>query len=375
MKSVKELLKKGTVMPPQSKVEIVRGMTVHRTKGGIPVVSIHYSADPERDPEIHPEWKRAERKAYSSQAAWDREQEMVDEAGGGELVFADTLLTYWNKIVISDPDWRPSPHWRVEGGFDHGKTNPTALLRAYIDNDGVIYFCGEYYMPGKEVWEHVPEIRKMPDIHHLSACYADPSIFDCTMQQSINPANSLMVRQSAKSINDLYHEQGIQLFCPFALDRSDVGFAARLMLHWSNLEQREPTVKIVCRNRSEQPQYGLHPWDCPNLLWELMRCRREKLSAQQLLSRNVSERIVDKDNHARDAMKYVLMSLPEPSVLQPSDTIREELKRLAEVGDLTSAYIRYQQHMAESEAIEKPVFLGRYRPRRTVAYFARRNNR
>jgi hypothetical protein len=111
-------------------------MNVHRTKGGIPVLSIHYSADPERDPEIHPEWKRTERRTYSSQAAWDREQEMVDEAGGGELVFADTLTTYWNRIVITDPNWQPSPHWRVEAGFDHGKTNPTALLRAYIDGDG-----------------------------------------------------------------------------------------------------------------------------------------------------------------------------------------------------------------------------------------------
>src|SRR5215471_19998875 len=71
----------------------------------------HYSADPERDPQIHPEWKQKERRTYSSQAAWDREQEMVDEAGGGELVFADTLVTYWNKIVITDPGWRPSPHW------------------------------------------------------------------------------------------------------------------------------------------------------------------------------------------------------------------------------------------------------------------------
>lgn len=65
------------------------------------------------------------------------------------------------------------------------------------------------------------------------------------MQQSINPTNSQTVRQSAKSINDLYQEQGLELFSLFALDRSDVGFAARLMLHWSNLDKREPTVRIV----------------------------------------------------------------------------------------------------------------------------------
>jgi hypothetical protein len=361
MRDIKKVLAKSAALAPQSKVEIVRGLTVHRTKGGIPVVSIHYSGDPDRDPAVHPEWKQSERKTYSSQAAWDREQEMIDEAGGGELVFADTLVTYWDKIVITDPHWRPSPHWRIEAGFDHGKTNPTAFLRAYIDGDGVIYFCGEYYMAGKEVWEHVPELRKMPDIRRISACYADPTIFDCTMQQSLNRANTLTVRESAKSINDLYLEQGIELFSPFALDRSDVGFAARLMLHWSNLERRDPTIRIVCRHRSEQPQYGLHCWDCPNLIWELMRTRREKLSAQQLLTKNVSERIVDKDNHARDAMKYLVMSLPEPTTMTQREGLSQMLQELADVGDLTSAAIRYRQHTAE--APYRPPRLGSRRRR------------
>jgi hypothetical protein len=42
-------------------------------------------------------------------------------------VFADTLITYWKKIVITDPRWRPDPGWRVEGGFDHGKTKPHGI--------------------------------------------------------------------------------------------------------------------------------------------------------------------------------------------------------------------------------------------------------
>ncbi len=53
---------------------------------------------------------------------------------------------------------------------------------------------------------------------------------------------------------------------------------------------------------------------CPNLIWELSRARREQLSAQQLLTRNVSERVVDKDNHnhLRDCLKYLVLSLPAP---------------------------------------------------------------
>lgn len=73
-----------------------------------------------------------------------------------------------------------------------------------------------------------------------------------------------------------------------------------------------------------------------------------------MLARNVSEAIVDKDNHARDAMKYVLMSLPEPAIASAHGELRQELKRLAETGDLTSAYIRFQQNKAEQSDDQPP---------------------
>lgn len=335
---------------------------MRRTETGIPVVKIHYTAIPERRTK---EWKATERKKYTSQASWDREQEIIDNAGGGELVFADTLVTFWDKIVITDPKWRPDARWRCEGGFDHGKTNPTALLRSYHDFVGTIYLCGEYYHPGREVWENAPVMKKMDDIRRLEAVYADPTIFDQTMQQSQGALTPGKAAERARSINDLYVEQGIELFSPFQFDRSDVSFAARVMLHWQDLEHREPTLKIVCPNYIEKPQPGLHNWSCPNLLWELMRTRRVKLTAQQLLTRNISEAIVDKDNHARDAMKYIVMSHPEPSVKTAQQKAQEAVKPLAEEGDLTSAYIRYQQTMDHEEYEEsapaRPIPLGRRR--------------
>jgi hypothetical protein len=360
---VAEILERSKRLPPQTPVSLRRGVQVKRTSGGIPVVRLHYSAHPERDPETHPEWKKVERKTYTSQAAWDREQEVIDEAGGGELVFADTLVTHWKKIVITNPEWRPDPSWRIEAGFDHGKTNPTAFERCYVDDEGTMYFCGEYYEPGLEVWQHTPNLKRMADIRKISAAYGDPTIFDQTMQQSQGIIRPGQAQERAKSINELYIEQGIALFSPFWGDRSDVSFSARLMLHWANLAEREPTLKIVCRNYTERPVPGLHHWDCPNLLWELMRTRRVKLSAQQLLSRNVSEAIVDKDNHAQDAMKYVVMSHPQPAEKTKQQIIREALRPLVEAGDLTSANIRYRQ-MTE-EPPERPIRLGRYRPYRT----------
>jgi hypothetical protein len=356
----RQALEKSKLLPAQQAVKVRTGVTTRRTSSGIPVTRFHYSAIPARDPEHNPAWKAKERKTYTSQASWDREQEIVDNAGGGELVFADTLITHWKKIVIENPEWRPDERWHVEAGFDHGKTNPTAFERCYVDYEGVIIFCGEYYVPGKEIWQHAPALREMADIRKVEVAYADPSIFDCTLQQSNQPSQPGKAAERAKSFNELYVEQKIELFSPYAGDRSDISFAARLLMHWSNLDHREPTVKIVCRNYAEKPVPGLHNWDCPNLLWELMRTRRVKLTAQQLLTRNAAEGIVDKDNHARDSMKYVLMSHPEPTVKSRKEKAYEAVKPLIDAGDLTSAMIRYDQQIGLGEE-RKPIRIGRRR--------------
>lgn len=355
MSKTGELLAATKMIPAQTSLDVMQGVKVRRTAGGIPVLRLHYEAHPERS---DPEWKAVERRKYTSQASWNREQEIQDDSGGGELVFAETLVKYWSKIVIADPLWVPDPKWRVEGGFDHGRTNETAMERCYIDYKGTIIFAGEYYVAGKEIWEHAPVIKTMADIRKVSVCYADPTIFDMTLQQSQRPGQAV---ERARSFNELYVEQGIELFSPFAMDRSDVSFAGRLMAHWANLDVREPSVKIVCRNFSERPQHGLHNWDCPNLLWELMRRRRVKLTAQQLLSRNLSEALVDRENHANDAAKYILMSHPEPTYKTALDRAAEAMQPLLEAGDLTSGMIRYQQMMGLAQDQSRPARLGRRR--------------
>jgi hypothetical protein len=302
----------------------MHGVTLRHTAGGILVVRLHYSAHPDRNPDEHPEWKAQERRTYTSQSDWDREQEIIDEAGGGELVFTDVLVTYWDKIVIEDPAWRPDPRWRVIGGFDHGKTNPTALERAYIDFEGTIYFCGEYYVPGKSVWQHAPELLSMPDVGRFEACYTDPTVFDQRTQQEKG--------KEPKAIAQVYAEEGVHFLTRFYRNRNDQTFAEALLAHWGDLANRNPTVRIVCRNYSDRPTPRRHDWDCPNLLWELMRTRRRKLTATQLMSQNQSEEIIDKDNHARDCCKYVVMSLPEPTKQSREDKIAEKLREYREAG-------------------------------------------
>src|SRR5207302_1124458 len=88
--------------------QIVKGLTHRRTSQGTAVMRVHYSADPDRGPE----WVAQERRKYSSQGAWDREQEIIHEAGGGERIFAEVFS-----------------HWSDRGSIDHSCKVFTALCR------------------------------------------------------------------------------------------------------------------------------------------------------------------------------------------------------------------------------------------------------
>jgi hypothetical protein len=342
------------------------GLTERRTKTGLYVTRVHYSADPERDPEINPAWYQQERAKYTSQGAWDREQEIIHDAGGGERIFVETLVKHWSKIVLEDGFEIP-PQWRRIGGADHGKANPTAFLEAAIDYDGILYICAEYYQPGLSPDQHLDFLwQEWPELFDIPEIYADPSIFFKTQAQSRGAG--------FKAISEIYAEEremrtgtrpGLTNLIS-APDNTEILGMERILKHWHDLDHREPSLKIICPRRydTSKKRYGLHRDGCPNLIWELRRARREELSATQLQNRNPSERIVDRDNHLRDCLKYIVLSLPDPTEKSREEQAADSVRGL----DPTSAMIRYQQFM-EREAPPRPLKLGR---RRLTHYWRRR---
>jgi len=307
----------------QVPITVVKGCTIRRMKSGQTVMRLHYSAIPDRDPETEKgaDWYRREKKLSSSEAAWKKEQEIDYLAQGGESVFGPVLgnSEYYQQIVISDPNWKPDPTWDVAFGFDHGKTNATALLKAYITREIInaqtgeiispfdIYFCGEYYSMrrGKsaeepEGWqnnidENVKMMLQMPDLDRRRYIVADPAIFNEDIAHSTGDYTS---------ITSEYRDAGMVPFRMYEGVREDPVFAEWLLSdYWGGMKRgKRPRVYIVCRNPADRVQPGLHPYDCPNLLWELKRTRRVELSSKQLQKKNQSEAIVDKHNHARDVM-------------------------------------------------------------------------
>lgn len=339
-------------LAPQSVVEITRGLGIRRkapatigTKG-IAVLTLHYSADPRRDPET-PEgamWVSNERAGYPSQSDWDREMEIDDLAGGGELLLQPLLKAYGNLIVITSERWRPNPRWDCVEGFDHGASNATAMVKQYIDFNGDRYLAGEYYNwrrdprgadPGwsNEIWQNAPLLQQLHDLRKPRWCYADPSIF--------NQKSQAQKDGTFQTINTSYRENGIKFLQPYpsTMTRSDESYMTRLREHWGGLdvEGTLPTLYIVCRNETGYRQPGLHLEDCPNLLWEWRRRRRVELTDRQLLTRNQSDQVVQKDNHGSDAHKYCEMPMPRPTAKSPEEIFQESVvdpvqKQLAERG-------------------------------------------
>lgn len=301
--------------------QLLRGLSEKRTPEGICVLTAHYTADPDRATQ---EWKETERRKYTSEGAWQREQEIVFSAGGGERLFADILTRYAHKIII-DPEtsgFQPSPHWDYLGGFDYGKANPTAALIGTIDYDGTIYILREYYQPGFSPKEHRPWITQLQGFSSTTM-YADPSIFY---------ANQAQGDGTFKAIATMFAEEGIDNLTP-APENNELLGMERILSHWMNLDQREPTLKIVCPKRLQdiaKPTYEIVNGGCPNLLWELRRARREELTATQLSNRNPTEKIVDKDNHLRDCLKYLVLTLPGPSQKSARMLAAEAVRPLAE---------------------------------------------
>ncbi len=85
-----------------------------------------------------------------------------------------------------------------------------------------------------------------------------------------------------------------------------------------------------------------------------MRTRREQLSASQLMRKNPTEAIVDKGNHLRDALKYVLLSLPSPSE-RPRGMRRDELIRQAfETGTYPTLGVQMAHLDAEEAKLSDP---------------------
>jgi len=266
---------------------------------GVRVIRLHYSADPLKDPntEVGKAWIERELQGYKGKTdpRWRKEMEIDFDAHGGQLLFP-YLLENEQTLFI--------PPAKIEGmrlcaGLDYGTRNPSAFEVLSVDYDGNIQVIWEYYEAPRQPDETDDQFRARKGYKVLATAikscpyfskklpiYADPSLWNRTQEAS--DAKGLM------SIADLFVQEKVFL----SKGQRGRDFACYEKLNSKSWKDpKQPTFTIMK--------------NCIWLWWEIQRLRFADFSATVMINKNLQERIIDKDNHAWDALKYAIMTIPQ----------------------------------------------------------------
>jgi PBSX family phage terminase large subunit len=175
--------------------------------------------------------------------------------------------------------------WERVIGMDHGLRNPTSLVFGAIDPDKAeVIIYNEYYKANTLVPGHVKAIKPLlEEIAHgrLRFIKADPSTRNKT-----DPING-------KSVQGLYQEYGIYL---------------------SEANNNVETGILRVNSYIERGKLKVYS-TCINTVREHLRYTFPEITMDN--DKNLDEKPVKKDDHSCDALRYMMMALPEdPQLLK-----------------------------------------------------------
>lgn len=219
------------------------------------------------------------------------------------------------------PDGRPDPGWTEGYGFDYGSTNPTVLLKFYVDYDGNLYLDDERYLPDS------PNIRVNAE-KMMEMSGGDPII------AMADPSSVALKRGRATAgdsyqlmtVGDTYLELGITLLPA----NNDVMAGIEEVKSRLAFDQgrrnpftgRAGSSRLFVRSR------------CKEAIREFRAYRWAKQSAAaQAQGLNAPEAPQKKDDHAMDALRYFVMS-------QPAAPSRPEYDRGGRIEDMRDFELR-----------------------------------
>lgn len=177
----------------------------------------------------------------------------------------------------------PPLDWLHFAGMDHGFNNPTCWLWAAVDHDGRIFVYYEHYESNQIVEYHAKKVHEInARIERLPDYYVgDPSI------RNTDPITGTSILLEYMDFD-----------VPIVLGNNDVRAGINRVSRYFEGIDGHPKL-FITRN-------------CVNLLAELPRLRWSVWSSKKLLAdRNKKEEQHKKNDHACDALRYMIASRPE----------------------------------------------------------------
>jgi hypothetical protein len=286
-----------------------KALTLRVTSGNLTVCRLHYAADETKNPanSAGRRWLPGALAGYQnglSDPRWLKEMEIQYGAGGGQKVFPDWQKWLRNSNIFIDGGIDLT-NAKLYGSYDHGYASPACYLVHAVwpgDKRATIW---EFYDEQVEV-PMIAQIIKGHDAvssktgkKYKGNPYAGREIMKIC-DPEIMRDNQVMARGPNKSVAYLFRQNGVN-FVPGL--KGDDGTVASWLT--GNL-WLDPML----------PGYQIHRC-CKNLIWELSMLQRVAHSPHVSKYKNQPEQLVDKDNHAWDALKYWLRKFPVGTVIVP----------------------------------------------------------
>ena len=284
--------------PIDEELGMIEAFSMRRTPGGLPVFRVGYQSDPDKRPGTPKGdvWLKRVTSKYPKGLMDPRfRKEYCFDYGamGGTRLFP--LWDEWKRHIVIRP-FVPV-EYKLYGAYDHGWRNPASYTVYGIDGDGIIVALWEFYASNVGV----PNIAKiilgetvvLPDGRTFdgnpyagkeSWRIADPQLWaeDQPMSDGTNKSVATLFRRY--NVMFTKGERG-----------GDTMVAEWLHGHfWADLEH--PLLKITT--------------NCPKLIWEMGQQRFRQISAKTAINADQPEALIDKDNHAWDALKMLLKKFP-----------------------------------------------------------------
>ena len=235
---------------------------------------------------VHPlkdqAWYEGE-KARRTAKELAQEVDIDYEASGGDI-WLPWYRLHRSTIELTEPI-KFNDEWDIYVSLDYGSRNPSSVHFYGYDYDGNWYSALEFYGPST-VDELSKWIKDQDIFARVKKVYADPQLW--AKDQEVRRGERAVLVSRA----DLFADQGINL-------------TPGIKGH--DLDAREMTKSII-----EAGKLKIGPL-CKMQKWEFKEaCRWDDFTEQVGQARGFKETLADKNNHAWDDWKYLILNNPKP---------------------------------------------------------------
>lgn len=181
--------------------------------------------------------------------------------------------------------------WTKIMGMDHGYRNPAAVVWGAVDYDSNIYIYREFYQrewlieeicKGKD---NEPGILQLMGKEKIESAYIDPSTRN---------------RRGTTGLSDWdAYQDSLPGGFPLLMARNDKTAGIDRVKSYMKLDPRTNKPRLFIFDT------------CSNLLEEISKYRYSELPSNSIGKRSEKEEPVKVDDHALDALRYLIMSRPE----------------------------------------------------------------